>query len=76
MNKKQTEDLCSRLTNIEEEFEALIEKIMMLKSLLQRTQHLEEYESKYHDPEIYREAVKLGELFCKKYGNLLPKDEF
>ena len=75
MNKEQTEDLCSRLTNIEEEFEALIEKIMMLKSLLQRTQPLEEYESKYHDPEIYREAVKLAELFCKKYGNLIPKDE-
>lgn len=75
MNKKQTEDLCSRLTNIEEEFEALIEKIMMLKSILQRTQPLEGYESEYHDPEIYQEAVKLTELFCKKYGNLVPKDE-
>ena len=72
MNKEQIEDLNCLLTNIEEEFEALIEKIMMLKSLLRRTEPPEEYESyRWQYREIYPEAVKLAELFCKKYGNLI-----
>lgn len=63
---------------VQAQLKNLNEKADLLFSLLCRTEPPSE---KYrinrdvYDPEIYQEAVKLAELFCKKYGNLIPKDE-
>lgn len=78
MNKEQIQDLNSRLLGVKAQFDNLSNKIDALFSLLCRTQPpTEKYNisKEVYDPEIYREAVKLAELFCKKYGNLIPKDE-
>ena len=78
MNKEQIQDLNSRLLGVKAQFDNLSNKIDALFSLLYKTEPpTEKYNISRHvyDPEIYREVVKLSELFCKKYGNLIPKDE-
>ena len=80
MNKKQIQDLNYRLIDIQQEFEDLVEKTKILRDFLYRTEPKERGCRTLRYPEIYgeaiyREAVKLAELFYEKYGNLIPKDE-
>ena len=80
MNKKQIQDLNYRLIDIQQEFEDLVEKTKILRDFLLCTEPKEKGCGMLRYPEIYweaiyREAVKLAELFYEKYGNLIPKDE-
>lgn len=76
--KEVVRPIIGRLLETQTQFKNLNDKIEALLFLLYNTQPPrgeDRTSQEFHDPEMYREAVKLAELFCKKYGNLIPKDE-